>query len=76
MFMEETPRLLTIEETAKLLRISKATLHRLMADKQITPVRIGGRTLFDKKDLESFIEKSKTSEDRPGKKRGRKAGKK
>ena len=68
----EEQRLLTIEETANFLRISKATLHRLMAEGQFTPVRIGGRTLFDRKDLDMFIEKSKEAKERTGRKRGRK----
>jgi len=31
----------------------------MMERKEITPVKIGNRTLFDKKDLDEFIEKSK-----------------
>jgi excisionase family DNA binding protein len=68
----EEQRLLTIEETARFLRISKATLHRLLADKTLIPVRIGGRTLFDMKDLNTFIEESKEPKEKTGKKRGRK----
>ncbi len=70
----EEQRLLTIEETAQFLRISKATLHRLLADNALTPVRIGGRTLFDRKDLDAFIEKAKEPKEKAGKKRGRKPG--
>ncbi len=41
--------------------------------KEIVPVNIGGRTLFDRNDLDNLIEKSKGIPDAsPIKKRGRK----
>lgn len=55
----DEPRLLTIDETAKELRISRPTLYRHIKDKLIRVTRIGGRTLIDRKDLEEFIERSK-----------------
>ena len=49
------------------------SLYRMIERKEIVPVKIGGRTLIDRKDLDDLIEKSKA---RPGgrlvKKRGRK----
>jgi excisionase family DNA binding protein len=71
---ETEPRLLTVEETMSLLRISKPTLYRLVSTGQLIATRIGGRTLFDLKDLNDFVERSKAPENRSG--RGRKpAGK-
>lgn len=58
--MEEKHRFLTVEETAKELRISRATLYILMKNKRIRVAKIGGRTYIDRTDLEDFIEKSKT----------------
>jgi len=40
--------------------------------KEIAPVIIGGRTLFDRKDLDELIEKAKTPAERRQSKRGRK----
>jgi hypothetical protein len=40
--------------------------------KEITPVSIGGRTLFDLNDLHDLIEKSKKPIEETGKRRGRK----
>jgi excisionase family DNA binding protein len=58
--MEEAPRLLTVDEAAKMLRISRGSLYTLMKNKKIRVTKIGGRTLIDRKDIDDFIEKSKT----------------
>jgi hypothetical protein len=44
--------------------------------KEVIPVSIGGRTLFDRKDLDELIERAKTGEIPPVKKKGRKPSKK
>lgn len=44
----------------------------MIARKEITPVNIGGRTLFDRKDLDDLIERAKTPGVPPVRKRGRK----
>lgn len=54
----ESP-LLTVEEAARYLRISRPMMYRLLQQKRIRPVKIGTRTLLDKKDLDRFIEESK-----------------
>lgn len=66
-------RLLTVKQTCTYLNISHTTLYRMIERKELTPVIIGGRTLFDKKDLDELIEKAKAPEARPAPKRGRKA---
>jgi excisionase family DNA binding protein len=58
--MDEPHRFLTIEETAKALRISKQSFYTLMRKKKIRVTRIGGRTFIDRQDLDDFIEKSKS----------------
>jgi excisionase family DNA binding protein len=57
--MEETSRLLTVRETCKYLRISAPTLYRMLERKELVPVKIGKRTLFDRKDLDTYIDASK-----------------
>ncbi|MEO5356441.1 MAG: helix-turn-helix domain-containing protein [Nitrospirae bacterium YQR-1] len=51
--------LLNIKEASEYLRISRATLYNLMKKDVLKTVKIGKRTLFDKKDIDTFIEQSK-----------------
>lgn len=57
--MEEESRLLTVKETCKYLRISPPTLYRMIERGEMVPVKIGKRTLFDKKDLDGLIDGAK-----------------
>lgn len=50
-------RLLTKEEVAEYLRISRATLGRLM--KKIPYIKLGRRVLFKKSDIDKFLESKK-----------------
>ncbi len=56
--MEES-RLLTVKETCKYLRISAPTLYRMLERQELVPVKIGKHTLFDKKDLDRYIDAAK-----------------
>ena len=56
---EEIKRLFTVKEACTYLGISRMSLYRMMERKEISPVKIGNRTLFDKRDLDEFIEKAK-----------------
>ncbi|OQB72535.1 MAG: Helix-turn-helix domain protein [Deltaproteobacteria bacterium ADurb.Bin135] len=56
---EEIKRLFTVNEACTYLSISRMSLYRMMERKEIAPVKIGNRTLFDKRDLDEFIEKAK-----------------
>jgi excisionase family DNA binding protein len=49
-------KLLTVDETLKVLRITRSTLYRHMKSRLLTPVKLGNRTLFREKDIERFIE--------------------
>jgi excisionase family DNA binding protein len=49
---------LTIKEAADYLRISEASVWRLLKDKQLRRVRIGGRTVIRRMDLDAFLEGS------------------
>lgn len=48
----------TVEESADYLRVSRATVFRLLQTRKIPRVRIGGRTVIRKTDLDSFLERS------------------
>ncbi len=73
--MEETSRLLTVKETCSYLRISPPTLYRMIERRELIPVKIGKRTLFDKKDLDRFIDAAKGPLERKPPKKARKRGK-
>jgi excisionase family DNA binding protein len=57
--MEEASRLLTVKETCTYLRISPPTLYRMIERRELIPVKIGKRTLFDRSDLDKFIDAAK-----------------
>ncbi len=52
-------RLFTVKETASYLRLSPWTVRGLGWNGEIPEVKIGRRTLFDQKDLDAFIDRSK-----------------
>jgi len=56
---EEIKRLFTVNEACTYLSISRMSLYRMMERKEIAPVKIGNRTLFDRKDLDELIERAK-----------------
>lgn len=56
-----TPRivLFTVEEAAQALRISRRSVFRLLAEKQLRGSRLKGRrTLIRQSDLERYVERS------------------
>ena len=57
--MEETSQFLTRQELAKMLQINLSTLHHWAKAKRITPIYIGGRVYFSRKEIMSFINKTK-----------------
>ena len=50
--------LLRIEEATAYLKLSRTTLHRLVSAGQLAAVRIGGRVLFRRETLDTFIKKN------------------
>jgi excisionase family DNA binding protein len=52
----DQPILFTIEEAARLLRLSRTTLYELMWTDQLVPIRIGRRIRFTRACLEQLIE--------------------
>jgi excisionase family DNA binding protein len=54
-------RLLTRDDAAAALCISKATLDRLTASGELPVVRIGARVFIEEADLEAFLDARKTT---------------
>lgn len=52
-----TEEFLTVEETCKLIKISKPTLYERMKDGSIPFIRLGSRLLFVKEDVLNAIKK-------------------
>lgn len=69
---ETETRLLSVNEACRYLHLSRSTLYHMIERKEVVPVIIGGRTLFDRKDLDELIENAKTAVEKPAPKRGRK----
>lgn len=57
--MSDDIELLTIQETASKLRISKPYLYKLMKKKEIESIKIGKRTFFTKEAIRAFLDKNK-----------------
>jgi excisionase family DNA binding protein len=53
------PKLLTVEEAAKILRVDPKTVYRLISDNELKAALIGRVYRIDVKDLDDFIHKSK-----------------
>ena len=51
-----TQKLLTIDEVAEILRISKWTVYRLAERREIAHVKLGRRLLFTHHAIDRFIE--------------------
>ena len=64
-------RLLSVKEACFYLHLSRTTLYHMIERKEILPVVIGGRTLFDKNDLDELIENVKAVGGGLVRKRGR-----
>ena len=52
-------KFLTIEDVEKMLYIKKQTLYRMTCSKQIPHYKIGGKLLFKREDILSFVESKK-----------------
>jgi len=52
-------RLITKKEVQEYLRISSATLDRLIKNKNIPHIKLGRRVLFKKSDIDKFLESKK-----------------
>ncbi|MER6298580.1 helix-turn-helix domain-containing protein [Kitasatospora sp. NPDC001539] len=55
------PVLLTAEEAAKMLRIGRSTLYQLLAEKELTSIKIGRSRRIRPADIEAYIERQAAS---------------
>jgi excisionase family DNA binding protein len=53
--MKNTLNLLTIDEVADLLKVSKVQLWKLRRDRKIRFVKVGNKAVFRREDIERFI---------------------
>jgi len=51
--------ILTLKEVAEYLKLAEKTAYRLAAEGKIPGFKVGGSWRFKKKDIETWIEKSK-----------------
>lgn len=56
---EEASEFVTRKELAQMLQINFSTIHHWVKAKRITPIHIGGRVYFSRKEILSFIKKTK-----------------
>jgi excisionase family DNA binding protein len=54
--------LLTIRETARSLGVSTRTIHRLVRDAELAPVRVRGAVRFRPQDVEAFVARAQRRE--------------
>lgn len=55
--MTPTIPLLTLAETMERLRVSKSTLHRILARRELRRTRVGGRTLIRESELLRYLDR-------------------
>jgi excisionase family DNA binding protein len=61
-----TDEILTLKEVAEYLKLAEKTAYRLAAEGKLPGFKVGGSWRFKREDIESWIEKSKTSQKRQG----------
>jgi excisionase family DNA binding protein len=57
--MEEKPEMMTIEETAKLLRITRQTLYDWTKKKEIPSYKLGRRVLYKREEIDEYLRKQR-----------------
>lgn len=55
-------KLITVNEALEILRISRPTIYRLIANGSLKPVKIGKRTLFEEAELHRFLDNLKNAQ--------------
>ncbi len=61
-----TDEILTLKEVAEYLKLAEKTAYRLAAEGKLPGFKVGGSWRFKRENIESWIEKSKTSQKRQG----------
>ncbi|WP_281178324.1 helix-turn-helix domain-containing protein [Candidatus Desulfofervidus auxilii] len=60
--MQNFSEIMTLEETAKYLRIGKSTLYKMAREGKIPAVKIGNQWRFKKEDIDKWFSKGQTFE--------------
>jgi excisionase family DNA binding protein len=58
---QNSPQIMTIEETAKYLRIHRSTIYRLIKKNKIPSIKVGGRWRFRKDKIDSWLSRNESS---------------
>lgn len=53
----KTLNLMTINEVAKVLRVSRAMVYTLIEQGELNPIIVGERKRFDERDVKAYLEK-------------------
>ena len=56
-------KLYTLKELTGILKVSRATVYRLIEQGYIKPIKLGGKVLFVENEIEALIEKLKRERD-------------
>lgn len=51
--------LYTVKQASEYLKISRATLYKLIESGKLKPLKLGGRTIFNEDTLRDFVERLK-----------------
>jgi excisionase family DNA binding protein len=62
-FPEKRPRIMTIEELAKYLRLHKSTVYRMVRQGEIPSSKIGNQWRFRKDVIDAWISNKETDQD-------------
>ncbi|MCJ7655906.1 MAG: helix-turn-helix domain-containing protein [Dehalococcoidia bacterium] len=64
MAQDRKPRLMTIDEVAKYLRIHKSTIYRLAKDRRIPASKVGNKWRFRKDVIDRWLSRRENSSSR------------
>ena len=64
--LAEEPLLLTAEEAARILRVSRTTVYTLIKDGALRPVHIGRSCRLSRAELQRYVDRLETSAQAPG----------
>ena len=54
--MQNFPEIMTLEETAKYLRIGKSTLYKMAREGEVPAIKIANQWRFRKRDIDKWLE--------------------